>query len=200
MPSTRTTRPDPIRPIPNSVLVLATSAALLAGLIACSGNRNAAVETEPGTEPHATVEPGTSPYAAAEPAPSPTGEQPAVWGRVTPMEPGERGEALKQILSTLEANPEDPEALNEAGKLSMQEGRFPDAMKYFERAMKTGKAPQETPANLGQIYAQMGRLTEAIHYWEQAVAQDPDTPLALLAKERIEVARDRLKKDAFRPK
>jgi tetratricopeptide (TPR) repeat protein len=77
----------------------------------------------------------------------------------------------------LARSPENAEAVNTHGILLHNEGRFPEAVKVFQRAEALGSRP--AASNRGNALLDMDRMAEALQAHQQAVEQDPTHPGAL---------------------
>ena len=77
----------------------------------------------------------------------------------------------------LARDPDLPEAVNMHGILLHNEGRFPEAIRIFERAEALGSRP--SASNRGNSLLDMGKMAEALHAHQQAVERDPTHPGAL---------------------
>ncbi len=71
-----------------------------------------------------------------------------------------------------------PNALNNLGILAAREGRFVEAIPYFQQAIEQNPDYLIALENLGNVYRQQGRMAEARQMLERALAVDPDDPEA----------------------
>ena len=77
----------------------------------------------------------------------------------------------------LARSPENAEAVNMQGILLHNEGRFPEAVRVFQRAEVLGS--HAAASNRGNSLLDIGRMPEALHAHQQAVERDPSHPGAL---------------------
>jgi len=82
-------------------------------------------------------------------------------------EAGRHQEALEHIEGYLRANPEDAEALNDAGAILHCLGRSDEAIEHFLRARNTGNGGAEILWNLCEAYISLGRAGEAAELFEE---------------------------------
>lgn len=86
---------------------------------------------------------------------------------------GQRALAAECYQSALRADPERPEVLNNLGILSLQENRFTEAQRLFNRALAKSPSYGRAHLNLAGALWGLGRRDEAVAEARKAVALDP---------------------------
>ncbi|HYD58638.1 MAG TPA: tetratricopeptide repeat protein [Burkholderiales bacterium] len=82
-------------------------------------------------------------------------------------------EAAERYRNVLEADPENPFALQLLGTLQAQQGRYDDAVELFDRAIARKPDYPDAHNNRGSALKALGRVGEALQSVERALALDP---------------------------
>jgi 2-polyprenyl-3-methyl-5-hydroxy-6-metoxy-1,4-benzoquinol methylase/tetratricopeptide (TPR) repeat protein len=83
-------------------------------------------------------------------------------------EAGQHQQALDEIATHLAANPDDGEALNDAGTLLYALGRFDEAVEYLQKACKhLGDQRGQALWNLAEIFLSAGRAASAVDLFSE---------------------------------
>jgi predicted Zn-dependent protease len=92
---------------------------------------------------------------------------------------GDYGEALRGLLAILEAEPDFPPALYQAGTTYFRLRRYGDTAQLYERFLRA--APQEVGATqaLGHAYYSLGEYPRAREHYEKVLAAAPESVEAL---------------------
>jgi tetratricopeptide (TPR) repeat protein len=85
------------------------------------------------------------------------------WGRGTE-------EKLRAWLVT---HPNDPEVLFSLGLAEKRQGRYPEAVQFYQRAIQQNSGFSEAVSNLGNVYLAQKQTTLAIASYQQAIGIDP---------------------------
>ncbi|MCC2671547.1 MAG: Tetratricopeptide 2 repeat protein [Armatimonadetes bacterium] len=109
--------------------------------------------------------------AARQPAPTPPALSPAV-----SAVPQDHTLALGHAEVAARQKPDDPELAVEAGGLAGDQGRYREALRWFEKAQR--RDPKLLPAisGQGQMWMALGRPGRAAAKYEQALKLAPDEP------------------------
>jgi len=78
----------------------------------------------------------------------------------------------------LEADPDNPAALNNLGFLLAQTGKVDEAAALYRRAIEVDPGSSMAKVNLGNLFASAGDLGGAVAYLREAVVNDPGNALA----------------------
>jgi tetratricopeptide (TPR) repeat protein len=89
------------------------------------------------------------------------------------------------------ARDEEARALFEAGKVAYEDGRYQDALGYFERSYELSQRVQ-LQYNLGLAYDRMRRDQEALAAFEAYLVGEPDHPRAIEVHNRVRALRESL--------
>jgi Flp pilus assembly protein TadD len=73
----------------------------------------------------------------------------------------------------------DPELSFQRGNALLANGRFADALAYYEEALRNRPNHPQTLANMGVAYAEMGKTKEALQFYDAALKAQPRYPDAL---------------------
>lgn len=103
---------------------------------------------------------------------------------------GEAPLADKHFRAALAAAPDNARILNNYGAFLLQEQRYDEALKHFQRAVTDTLYVERSRVfeNLGLTYNQLGQTEEAKASFERALRLNSRQPLALLELARIEFA------------
>ncbi len=88
-------------------------------------------------------------------------------------------EAIFQFKAAIESKPADAGIYLGIGSALAKQGKFGEAIHYFQKAIKTlpSKEVRATSDNdIGYAFAQMGKLRKASYYYKKALAKKPDFP------------------------
>ncbi len=93
---------------------------------------------------------------------------------------GRLDDAIEECQRAIARDPEFGNPYNDIGAYMIEQGRFDEAIPWFEKAMHARR--YENPAfphlNLGRVYEKKGRWTEAIDAYKKALALNPNYALA----------------------
>jgi Tfp pilus assembly protein PilF len=93
---------------------------------------------------------------------------------------GRLDDAIEECHRAIACDPEFGNPYNDIGAYMIEQGRFDEAIPWFEKAMQARR--YESPAfphlNLGRVYEKKGRWTEAIEAYKKALALNPNYALA----------------------
>jgi len=99
-------------------------------------------------------------------------------GRVKLSE-GEKGAAEALFRQTLEADPDQSEALCGLGILSAKDGKLDEAARYFQQALKSAPGAAEPCLNLAKLEIAKGDRQAAARWFQAAREREPDSPEVL---------------------
>lgn len=101
-------------------------------------------------------------------------------------------QAIFEVVARL--LPDDPVGFLGQGEVALARGEFRAGLRCADRAMRTGNTDRNTMATalVVRADAQMGlqRRSEAMEGWQQAMSIAPDSPGAMLARDRLAAWRD----------
>jgi tetratricopeptide (TPR) repeat protein len=86
---------------------------------------------------------------------------------------GDTATALAGFLAAVEANPDDPIALNNLGQLLVRNGQSADAVQYFDRAITLAQGTWAYRFNRARAYAEMKEWPRAIADYREAARLFP---------------------------
>jgi len=102
---------------------------------------------------------------------------------------GQPAAAERMFLDAVNRDPEKPDYRNNLGLAVMQQGRYLDAMAYFEETIGINDSLPQPFMNIGQCYARINRDIEAQTWFRKAMDKDKDgrlwEPLWSLGKEYL---------------
>jgi tetratricopeptide (TPR) repeat protein len=87
---------------------------------------------------------------------------------------GDIAGALAQFEAAVEANPQDPVALNNVGQVLVRDNRPQDALAYFDRAVARAPEHWAYHFNRARAYALLGQWPQAIAGYQEAARLFPD--------------------------
>lgn len=87
---------------------------------------------------------------------------------------GEYGEAKKEFITSLELNPDNPEAHNNLGIIFQKEGNLQRAEEEFLKALKEHPSSEKILNNLGLNCYLMGKWDRALSYYQSALKINPE--------------------------
>jgi Tfp pilus assembly protein PilF len=104
---------------------------------------------------------------------------------------GRLDDAIEECRKAIATDPSFGNPYNDIGCYLMEQGRWEDAIPWFEGAKKASRyEPRHFPyLNLGRLRAARGEVAEAIAEFEGALAENPGDPIAvrLLAELRLKI-------------
>ena len=100
------------------------------------------------------------------------------------------GDALALLISTLERDPYDFEALVLLARVLLGLNRPPDAIAASERVVAFRPDHIAAHYQLGVALARERRYREAVRHWERCIGIDPAGPLAAKARTHVRTALD----------
>jgi Tfp pilus assembly protein PilF len=104
---------------------------------------------------------------------------------------GRLDDAIEECRKAIATDPSFGNPYNDIGCYRMEQGRWEDAIPWFEQAKKAPRyEPRHFPyLNLGRLRAARGEVAEAIAEFEGALAENPGDPIALrlLAEMRLKI-------------
>ena len=94
---------------------------------------------------------------------------------------GKLEEAILECRKAIATDPRFGNPYNDIGCYLMEQGRWDEAIPWFESAKKASRyEPRHFPyLNLGRLHASQGRVAEAIAELEGALTENPGDPVAL---------------------
>ena len=94
---------------------------------------------------------------------------------------GKLEEAILECRKAIATDPRFGNPYNDIGCYMMEQGRWDDAIPWFESAKKASRyEPRHFPyLNLGRLHAARGEVAEAIAELEGALTENPGDPVAL---------------------
>lgn len=100
---------------------------------------------------------------------------------------GKLEEAILECRKAIATDPGFGNPYNDIGCYLMEQGRWDEAIPWFERAKKASRyEPRHFPyLNLGRLHAARGEVAEAIAELEGALNENPGDPVALQMLERL---------------
>ena len=100
------------------------------------------------------------------------------------------GAAVNLLVTILETDPYELEALAVLGRVLLDDGRTPQALEALERVLRFD--PEHRPAlfHRGVARARQRRFGDAVTDWERVIQLDPAGTLATEARNRARSARD----------
>jgi len=87
---------------------------------------------------------------------------------------GDVAGSLEQFRAAVDADPENPEALNNVGQVLVRSGRTRDAIPYFDRAIGISDGVWAYHFNRARAYAQLQQWTSAVTGYREAARLFPD--------------------------
>jgi tetratricopeptide (TPR) repeat protein len=82
--------------------------------------------------------------------------------------------ARQRYQDAVEANPNDPDALNDLGQLLVRSNRAPEAIRYFDRAIQLSATTWAYRFNRARAYAEMQEWPRAVADYREAARLFPD--------------------------
>jgi len=100
---------------------------------------------------------------------------------------GRLDDAILECRKAIATDPDFGNPYNDIGCYLMEQGRWDDAIEWFERAKKAPRyEPRHFPyLNLGRLRAARGEVAEAVAELEGALAENPGDPIALRLLEAL---------------
>jgi Tfp pilus assembly protein PilF len=94
---------------------------------------------------------------------------------------GRLDEAIEECRKAIATDPSFGNPYNDIGCYCMEQGRWDEAIPWFERAKTAPRyEPRHFPyLNLGRLKAARGEVAEALAEFEGALAENPGDPIAL---------------------
>ncbi|MGH9348150.1 MAG: tetratricopeptide repeat protein [Vicinamibacterales bacterium] len=155
---------------PPAGLFAAASVVGAVALVGIVATRPAALEYSPAADTRS---------AARRAAPAPV--YPRVVRSIDARRPGEaayaRGDvpaALNHFQQAVDADPTDPEALNNLGQLLVRSGRAVEAMPFFDRAVRIAPDRWAYRFNRARGFAELGQWGSAVEGYRDALERFPD--------------------------
>ncbi len=100
---------------------------------------------------------------------------------------GRLDEAIEECHHAIKVDPDFGNPYNDIGAYLIEQGKFDEAIPWFEQAMQAKR--YESPAfphlNLGRVYERKGRWDEALACYKQALTLNPNYALAKKALGRL---------------
>ncbi len=100
---------------------------------------------------------------------------------------GKLEEAILECRKAIATDPRFGNPYNDIGCYLMEQGRWDEAIPWFESAKKASRyEPRHFPyLNLGRLHAARGEVAEAIAQLEGALTENPGDPVALQMLEQL---------------
>lgn len=100
---------------------------------------------------------------------------------------GRLDEAIEECHRAIRVDPDFGNPYNDIGAYLIEQGKFDEAIPWFEQAMQAKR--YESPAfphlNLGRVYERKGRWDEALDSYKKALTLNPNYTLAKKALGRL---------------
>jgi len=100
---------------------------------------------------------------------------------------GRLDEAIEECHHAIKVDPDFGNPYNDIGAYLIEQGKFDEAIPWFEQAMQARR--YESPAfphlNLGRVYERKGRWDEALDCYKKALTLNPNYALAKKALGRL---------------
>ncbi len=116
-----------------------------------------------------------------------TGGNGAMWTNlaITHAENGQLEEALRLFQTVVKSKPEDPDAINNVGRVLEQMGRLNEAGGYYVAAINLDADHVLARHNLGRVCTIIGRDDLAVPEFEALIRLQPDNPTGYFQLSRI---------------
>jgi tetratricopeptide (TPR) repeat protein len=91
---------------------------------------------------------------------------------------GQFDRATTTLEKALQANPANPETLNNLAAALQRQGRITEAIEHYRQALRVRPDYPEAHNNLGNLFLEQGQIAEAIAEFEEALRLRPHYPQA----------------------
>ena len=174
------TAAPPSRPIPWTMVGVASGCVVLAGLaVMLAGDRQSSPSTTPtvveaSREPHGPARSTTSSSRqATAPDPASTAVSDLIGGQQAYVS-GNIDASVQQLQAAVDANPNDPRALNDLGQVLVRTGRAREAVAYLDKAVSLKPDSWAYQFNRARAYGQLQQWGQAVDGYQVAARLFPD--------------------------